>query len=289
MGCVGSSESATPPASAAQPGVQTSEVGVEVLDTKNLTPEQLATLTDEEIALIELGNTRFFRRLKKLDLSRDYTVIVDKSASMLTGKRWAEAQSAVSSVVESACKADKDGISLYFFSSNVNTKDGEIPAFNKFVNVSSSDMVMQLFKDPKNQPKGGTDLTSVLIDAVKPDNFDSSKSAKSMKRRPETILCITDGLPDAKAKVEEVIIDAANALESDDQLSITFIQVGDDAAANEWLTHIDDELTTKGTQVKVTKKQHASKVAKFDIVDTIPHSKLASVGFAEIVRKSLQD
>ncbi len=72
----------------------------------------------------------------------------------------------------------------------------------------------------------------MLEDAVKPDSFEPNGS-----RRPETILVITDGEPSDKSEVEKVIINATKKyMRRDEDLSITFIQIGDDAAATAWLT-----------------------------------------------------
>ena len=50
------------------------------LDLSNI---DASKLTEEEIERIELG---FFKKVKSVDTSRDYTVIVDMSGSM-TGQR----------------------------------------------------------------------------------------------------------------------------------------------------------------------------------------------------------
>ncbi len=72
----------------------------------------------------------------------------------------------------------------------------------------------------------------MLEDAVKPDSFEPNGS-----RRPETILVITDGEPSDKADVEKVIINATKKyMQRDEDLSITFIQIGNDVAATAWLT-----------------------------------------------------
>ena len=57
-------------------------------------------LTDEEIMKIELG---FFKRLKAVDTTRDYSIIVDMSGSM-TGSRWEQARDAVAFLAPHAVK-----------------------------------------------------------------------------------------------------------------------------------------------------------------------------------------
>ena len=60
-----------------------------------------------------------------------------------------------------------------------------------------------------------------------------------------------DGVPDDKNAAAKVIVNAANALSADDELTFLFVQVGNDPAAGAYLKKLDDDLTG----------------AKFDIVD----------------------
>ena len=96
----------------------------------------------------------------------------------MAGKRWREAQEAVKLIAPRVCEFDSDGISLYFFSTH----------FSKFENVKTAEDVIRIFK--ANEPDGSTNLSEVLQDAIKPDNFIRSKSGKHVKRKPETILVI---------------------------------------------------------------------------------------------------
>ena len=77
--------------------------------------------------------------------------------------RWKEAEEAVSVLCTAACECDEDGIDLYFFSSHSVTTRGETPAFLKYAGVKSGKDVMTQFGALENQPKGGTDLTRVLL------------------------------------------------------------------------------------------------------------------------------
>jgi uncharacterized protein (DUF58 family) len=52
---------------------------------------------------IELG---FFKKLKAVDTTRDYTIIVDMSGSM-TGARWDQARDAVAYLAPYAVKVSK--------------------------------------------------------------------------------------------------------------------------------------------------------------------------------------
>jgi hypothetical protein len=203
-----------------------------------------------------------------IDISaRDFTIIVDRSGSM-EGERWRQAEEAVKIIAPKVCEFDADGISLYFFSSR----------FQKFENVKTAEEVNRHFND--NRPSGSTALAQVLEDAVAPDNFVLSKSGKHKHRKPETILVVTDGVPDDRPGVEKVIVNAANSLDEDQELSVTIIQIGDDASAAKWLKKLDDELQNGASK--------AGK-AKFDIVDTLSMETLRRINFADLVRLSICD
>ncbi len=209
------------------------------------------------IADIEPG--AFFQALSRIDSGRDYSIIVDASGSMWNagsahGKtRWQEARSAVAKLVPHACRCDPDGITLYFFGSR----------FIKYENVTSAEMVMALFD--RTNSLGSTNLAAVLADAVMPDNAG----------RPETVLVITDGAPDSEKQVESLIIKTVAQLKRDPDLSISFIQVGDDKAAKEWLKTLDDDLVAKG--------------AKFDVVDTLTVDDMHGLTFEMLIELSVHD
>jgi hypothetical protein len=218
--------------------------------TTDLSNVDTSNWTDEEIAKFEMG---FFQKLKSVDTNRNYTIIVDRSGSM-AGSNWNEAREAVEYLVPFALKRDSDGICLYFFDSQ----------YVKLENITESKKVHEAFK--KYPPNSSTNLALVLEDAVKPDDASG---------RPETILVITDGTPDNKSAVERVIIAATKKMKSDEDLSITIIQVGHDSGADKWLIELDDGLVAKG--------------AKFDIVDVMSVSSMKGMSFNDVIAKSISD
>ena len=121
---------------------------------------------------------------------------------------------------------------------------------------------------------GGTNLAGVLNDALQPDT--PAADGKMFFGRPETILVITDGEPNSREEVEEAIIHATNNyMRTDNDLSISFIQIGSDAAAESWLQTLDDDLQSKG--------------AKFDAVDRLTASNMHGMTFEQIVAFSVQN
>ncbi len=198
--------------------------------------------------------------------NRDYTLIIDKSGSMATpdqrgGKsRWVVAEESTFALAAKCEQYDPDGITVYVFSGK----------FRRYENVTSM-KVSQVFQE--NEPSGRTDLASVLKDAI--DNYFQRKIAKQAKPNGETILVITDGEPDDRKAVMRVIIEASRQMDRDEELAISFIQVGNDVHATRFLKVLDDELQSAG--------------AKFDICDTVTMEDMEDMSLSEVLLNAITD
>lgn len=197
---------------------------------------------------------------------RDYTLIIDKSGSMSTPdqaggrSRWEIAQESTIALARKCEQFDPDGITVYLFSGK----------FKRFENVTAA-KVSQIFQE--NDPAGTTNLAGVLQDALR--NFFERKAAGQSKPNGETILVITDGEPDDRKAVFEVIIQATRQLERDEELAISIIQVGSDPQATKFLKALDDQLQGVG--------------AKFDICDTITLDDLEDMSLADVLMNAITD
>lgn len=197
---------------------------------------------------------------------RDYTLILDKSGSMSTpdqqgGKsRWDIAQESTLALARKCEQFDPDGITVYLFSGK----------FKRYDDVTSA-KVAQIFQE--NDPAGTTNLAAVLQDAV--NNYFQRKAAGQTKANGETILVITDGEPDDRRAVFEVIITATRQMERDEELAISVIQVGTDAQATKFLKALDDQLQGVG--------------AKFDICDTVTLDDLEDMSLADVLMNAISD
>ncbi|MBD2776499.1 vWA domain-containing protein [Iningainema tapete] len=197
---------------------------------------------------------------------RDYTLILDKSGSMSTpdqvgGKsRWEIAQESTLALARKSEQFDPDGITVYVFSGR----------FKRYDDVTSA-KVAQIFIE--NDPAGTTNLASVLQDAT--NNYFQRKAAGQTKPNGETILVVTDGEPDDRKAVFEVIIDASRKMDRDEELAISFIQVGSDPQATKFLKALDDQLQSVG--------------AKFDICDTVTLDDLEDMSLAEVLMNAITD
>lgn len=189
----------------------------------------------------------------------DFVVVVDRSGSMSTEdapgnkSRWEYMQETVGAFARDLNKLDSDGIGLVTFGgSKITVDDGVTPA-----------KVDEVFQT--NRASGSTPLAEALTAALK-------LAGKSDKK--DFIVVFTDGVPDDKAAAAKVIIDAANKQETDDALTILFVQVGNDTQAAAYLKSLDDDLTS----------------AKFDIVDAKTLAEVeAFSSTAELILHAIND
>lgn len=197
--------------------------------------------------------------------NRDYTLILDKSGSMSApdrgGKsRWEVVQESTLAIARKCEQLDPDGITVYTFSGK----------FRRYDNVTSS-KVEQIFLE--NDPMGTTNLASVLSDATQ--SYFRRKAAGQTKPEGETLIVVTDGEPDDRRAVMEVIIDATRKMERDEELAISMIQIGGDPQATSFLKALDDRLQDVG--------------AKFDICDTVTIDQMEEMSLAEVLLSAIED
>jgi vWA found in TerF C terminus len=198
--------------------------------------------------------------------NRDYTLIIDKSGSMSTkdkpggASRWQIMQESALALAHKCEELDPDGITIYLFSGK----------FKRYDNVTAA-KVATIFQE--NDPSGRTDLAGVLNDALA--NYFNRKVKGQTATNGELILVVTDGEPDDRKAVMQVILDATQKLDRDEELAISFIQVGIDAAATQFLKILDDDLGKAG--------------AKFDIVDTMTMNDMEDLTLKEVLLSAISD
>lgn len=196
---------------------------------------------------------------------RDYTLIIDKSGSMsiiepkFQKSRWELVQESTLALARKCDQLDANGITVYTFSGK----------FRRYDNVNAS-KVEQIFQE--NEPVGGTNLTAVLQDAL--NNFLQRKKSNQAPTG-ETILVITDGEPNDRRSVFEIIIQASKCLDADEELAISFMQIGNDPSATKFLQALDDQLMEVG--------------AKFDIVDTVTFDEMEDLTLTEVLLNAIED
>ncbi|GAB1544089.1 hypothetical protein NUACC21_67650 [Scytonema sp. NUACC21] len=181
--------------------------------------------------------------------------------SKVVGKQAnARAQESTLALARKCEQFDPDGITVYVFSGK----------FKRYEDVTSA-KVAQVFME--NDPAGTTNLAGVLLHAT--ENYFQRKAGGKTKLNGETILVITDGEPDDRKAVFEVIINASRKMERDEELAISIVQVGSDAQATKFLKALDDQLQSVG--------------AKFDICDTITLEDLEDMSLTDVLMNAITD
>lgn len=195
---------------------------------------------------------------------RDYVVAIDKSGSMSEndcpgGKtRWAWVQEQALNVSRKCAEFDDDGIDVVVFAGSAKEYHGVTP-----------DKVAQVFQE--NSPGGSTD-TAGAVKLVTDAYFERKKAGNA---KPLTLLVFTDGEPNDQRELAKVIMDAANKMDSDEEIGISFLQVGKDAGARKALKSLDDDLQSQG--------------AKFDIVDTKDDAEMENLSVEDILMEAVTD
>ena len=174
--------------------------------------------------------------------------------------RWVAAHESTLALATKCEQLDPDGITIYLFAGR----------FKRFDNVTAS-KVTQIFQE--NDPSGSTDLAAVLKHAT--DDYFQRKAAGQTKANGEIILVITDGEPDDRKAVMKVIIEASRKMDRDEELGISFIQVGTDPQATRFLKVLDDELESAG--------------AKFDICDTVTMDDMEDLSLTDVLMNAILD
>jgi hypothetical protein len=185
-----------------------------------------ATATPEQTAMV-----------KALMSEYDIHLLIDSSGSMnyphITGQhqtRWQVANELCATISAAAKEIDGDGINIVTFGADTITYNNVTP-----------DTLPSIFT---KLPTGSTPL-HLGLDAI-------FKVAGGTSKK-DMIVCLTDGCPDNPQAAAASIVAQANSQTADDDCTVLFIQVGNDASATSYLKMLDDNL----------------KGSKFDIVDAV--------------------
>lgn len=195
---------------------------------------------------------------------RDFQIAIDKSSSMSAahknGKTRFQAAQELTEGFANACQPlDPDGIDVIVFSGGHKVHESVTP-----------DKVTQVFQE--HSPMGSTNTADMLKDLL--DRYFARKAAGTAK--PISIVVVTDGQPDDQSGLAKVIVEATQKMDEDNEIGISFIQIGTDEGATKSLKQLDDDLVTMG--------------AKFDIVDTRTEAECEALGsVAAVLLAGLDD
>ena len=180
---------------------------------------------------------------------RDYTIIIARSDASRHHQHpwyqeWVEAQASLIDLAKKCQQFDSDGITLY---------EASTPMW-KYKN-SNVARLAEILQRQNTEPDSANPTEINLEEALKAsfsDYFANKTDGKGKKGA--IIVAVLDQKPAQVAAVAEIIVSAANKIDKDEEIGVSFIQIGDDLKTREFLTDLDTHLQDRG--------------ARFDIVDT---------------------
>ncbi|MEG4088494.1 hypothetical protein [Microcoleus sp. Pol12B4] len=180
---------------------------------------------------------------------RDYTIIIARSDASRDPQHswyeeWVEAQASLIDLAKKCQEFDTDGITLY---------EASTPMW-KYKN-SNVARLAEILQRQNTEPDSANPTAINLEEALKAsfsDYFANKTDGKGKKGA--IIVAVLDQKPENTAAVAEIIVSAANKIDKDEEIGVSFIQIGDDVTTRKFLTDLDTNLQGRG--------------ARFDIVDT---------------------
>mmetsp|Transcript_27551 Transcript_27551/g.60641 ORF Transcript_27551/g.60641 Transcript_27551/m.60641 type:complete len:399 (-) Transcript_27551:252-1448(-) len=161
--------------------------------------------------------------------------------------RWERAVVALNSIIVQVTKVDPDGVDLVCFGSD------ESPDWYR--NLKNTKGLEAMVND--KQPSGPCHMGAAMSECIQ-----EAMENKDMTKRPVAMLVLTAGKPDDADDLNDALMSAVGTLaESYEKcpLSITFVQIGDDSDAEEYMTFLDNAVQAES----------AASGEMFDLVDSI--------------------
>lgn len=195
-------------------------------------------------------------------------LIVDKSRSMLKAdcvdkavqkhvSRWDWCRQQAINLTSQTMSTLPEGIKVVLFSDDF--------VVHSDVRPHSLD---EIFAD--TTPTGGTDTAAALKSQL--DEYFATR-AQEANAKPLLVAVVTDGCPDSPIRLRQAIVDATQKMNSGDQVSVTFLQIGKDANGTRFLNDLDRKLVAEN--------------AKYDIVSVKSFAELSAKGLARALVEGL--
>jgi len=185
-------------------------------------------------------------------VDEDYQLTFDKSKNPT---RWEKAVLAMHGMVKQVSKVDPDGLDIVCFGGGKDdSSKSSISIYRNVKNVKDVEKMVT-----SRLPSGPCEMGKAM-DFVLKEAFD-----KGFRKRPCGILVLTAGAPDDAERLEKTLKEAseriARAGYKEAPISVTFVHVGDDDAAEDYVQHLANNIQSD------KKSKKTGEVV--DIVDTI--------------------
>merc|ERR1712194_846836 len=178
--------------------------------------------------------------------------------------RWEKAVIALSSVTTQVVKVDPDGVDIVCFGGDEDA--------DWYRNVKHTKHLEEMVSDKR--PKGACAMGAAMNEAID-DAFD-----KDLTKCPCAIMVLTAGRPDDTDELNTALMKAVTRLADTCEtmpLTVTFVQIGNDSGATEYLASLDDSI----------KAECAANGETFDLVDTIKHADIDAAIFGAFAGAAL--
>ena len=197
-------------------------------------------------------------------VGENYEVSFENSANPT---RWEKAVMGLHGMVKQVSKVDPDGLDIVCFGgrdeNSTPSKSSKSSKISVYRNVKNAKDVEKMVTS--KLPSGPCNMGKAM-DYVLKEAFD-----KGFKKRPCGILVLTAGCPDDSERLERSLQEASEKIARDKKykklkeppLSVTFVHVGDDPKAEDYMQHLAKDIQS-------TKKSKKTGEV-IDIVDTIKH------------------
>lgn len=167
--------------------------------------------------------------------------------------KWTVLEECLQYIVDIATTYDKDGVDVQFL------KEKDMAQKN----IKDSGAIFEMLKSIRprleSEEHQGTFFHQELIRAIDPVLWEYKAYVDERKRgvrrehpKPLNLIVITDGDADDQDEVEDYLTSVAKELDRLEapgrHIGIQFVQIGDDKAAAEWLTDLDDGFKGRGVR-----------------------------------------
>lgn len=196
--------------------------------------------------------------------NRDYTFIIARTAadgfpsSPNFADRWIAALDSILNLARQCETYDPDGITLYIASQN----DPDAGAFRCYEHITS-DRLIDTVREHLPPPR--VTLQPVLKTAL--DSYFTRKATGQTKANGEIILVVLDGEPSDRMAIARTIREASHQMEMDEELGISFVQIGDDAIAAGFLSALDSNLQASGARFDIVYTKQLEQIQPSTITD----------------------
>lgn len=200
---------------------------------------------------------------------RDYLIILARSLSQSFApppgyqERWSAAEQSLGELVSLCESYDPDGVTLYIASD----PRCEVKKFENLTRQRLQDILSETETPPIFS------LTPAL--SIVFESYLLSKKEGKTKANGTTVLILIDSEPQDRKEVIKVLIQITQTITSDQEIGISFVQIGENMILQGFLKSLDDNLRSVG--------------AKFDIVDTQMLQNIQSDSLIQVLVGAVQD